>query len=76
MYQHFWSAVGFKHKHSSTQCMFTVQEVVNYYRDAGTDIYAIFHDASKEFDRVNYVKLFTLLLKKACPLECILLAFI
>ncbi len=53
---------GFKPKHSTKQCTFAMQEVVNYYRDAGADIYAMFLDASNAFDRVNYLKLFTVLL--------------
>ncbi len=42
-----------------------MQELVNYYIDAGADIYTMFLDASKAFDRINYVMLFALLLKKA-----------
>ncbi len=53
----------------------SMQEVVNYYRDVGTDIYAMFPDASKAFDKLIYVKLFTFPLETGiCLLECTLLA--
>jgi hypothetical protein len=60
---------GFKPKHSTTQCTFVFNEVVNYYNHNGSDVYTMLLDASKAFDRVEYVKLFKLLLAKGiCPL--------
>ena len=65
---------GFKKHHSTTQCTFVVDEVITYYNTNDTCVKAVL-DASKAFDRVEYVKLFRLLLKRdLCPLilRCIL----
>lgn len=60
---------GFKPGHSTTQCTFVVQETVQYYLNGGSHVNAVLLDASKAFDRVQYIKLFRLLLKKGiCPL--------
>ena len=57
------------HAHSATQCTFVVKETVEYYRRNHNDVYAMFLDASQAFDRVNFVKLFKLFIKKGlCPL--------
>ena len=66
---------GFKRAHSTTQCTFVVKETVEYYRRNHNDVYAMFLDASQAFDRVNFVKLFKLLIKKGlCQLiTCFLL---
>ena len=55
-----------------------MQEVIKYYKDAGTDIYAMFLNVSKAFDMVNrcqsYLHLLLHVLRKGiCPLECRLL---
>ena len=57
---------GFKSKHSTTQCTFAMQNTIDYYNKNGTNVYAMLLDASKAFDRVQYVKLFELLRKKGC----------
>ncbi len=49
---------GFKRKHSTTQCSYVIDEVVNYYNTGGSDVYTMFLDATKAFGRVNYIKLF------------------
>lgn len=60
---------GFKSKHSTSQCTFVMTEVIHYYNSTGTDVYSVLLDASQAFDRVQYVKLFKLLLQKGiCPL--------
>ena len=65
---------GFKPNHSTIQCTFVMQEVVDYYMRRGSPCHAILLDASKAFDRVEYVKLFRLLVKrKLCPLTIKLL---
>ena len=66
---------GFKQKHPTIQCTFAVNEIINHYNRNVTDVKAILLDASKAFDRVQYVKLFRLLLcRKICPLviRCLL----
>lgn len=65
---------GFKPKHSTTQCTFVVNETIQYYLNNGGNVYALLLDASKAFDKVNYVKLFRLLINRGlCPLLCRLL---
>ena len=60
---------GFKKSHSTTQCTFVVNEIVQYYQNNDTNVYVTLLDASRAFDRVNFVKLFRLLLKRQlCPL--------
>ena len=53
---------GFKEKHSTSQCTFVLNEVVHYYNKNNSDVYVMMLDASKAFDRIEYIKLFTLLL--------------
>ena len=65
---------GFKQKHSTIQCTFAVNEIINHYNMNGTDVKAILLDASKTFGRVQYVKLFRLLFcRQICPLVIICL---
>ena len=54
---------GFKPNHSTTQCTFVAQDVVNYYVKHNSSVYCVLLDASQAFDRVQYVKLFEVLLK-------------
>ena len=67
---------GFKKKHSTTQCTFVLNEVVQYYLNNDSDVYVMMLDCSKAFDRVHYVKLFSVLKYKGlCPLLVRLLIF-
>ena len=60
---------GFKQKHSTVQCSFVIQEVLDYYTRDGSQCHVIMLDASKAFDRVRYSKLFEVLLRRRmCPL--------
>ena len=60
---------GFKKKHSTNHCTFVVQEVIKYYSNNNSNVLTTLIDASKAFDRVEYCKLFSLLLSKGiCPL--------
>ena len=59
---------GFKPSHSPIQCTFVLNEVVNYYTSRQTPAFVTLLDASKAFVRVQYVKLFELLLRRnMCP---------
>jgi len=55
---------GFKAKHSTIQCCFSINEVINYYVEHGSRCHAILLDASRAFDSVNYLKLFRLLIER------------
>ena len=67
---------GFKPNHSTTQSTFVIDEVTQHYINNGSDVYVMLLDASQAFDRVNYCKLFKLLLKKGlCPITCRFLAY-
>ena len=67
---------GFKAKHSRSLCTFVIDKVAQHYLNNGSNVYIMLLDASQAFDRVNYCKLFRLLLKKGlCPLVCQFLAY-
>ena len=60
---------GGKNHHSTSQCSFVLSEVVNYYTSRNSEVHLLFLDASKAFDRVNFYKLFNILLDRGmCPL--------
>ena len=51
-----------------------VLETIEFYRSKGSNVHVLLLDASKAFDRVNYIKLFDKLLRKEmCPLTVRLL---
>ena len=65
---------GFKEKSSTTMCTFMVLETIEYYKSKGSNVHVMLLDASKAFDRVNYIKLFYKLLHKGmCPITVRLL---
>ena len=65
---------GFKEKSSTTMCTFMVLETIEYYKSKGSNVHVMLLDASKAFDRVNYIKLFEKLLHKGmCPITVRLL---
>lgn len=67
---------GFKAKHSTTHCTFVLQEILDYYISNNSSMFLVLLDASRAFDRVQYVKLFLLLRKRnLCPLTCRFLAY-
>ena len=55
---------GFKAEHSSSLATSVLLEVVDYYLDNSGVVYCMALDASKAFDRVEFGRLFTLLLKR------------
>ena len=55
---------GFKKGLSTTQCTFSMLEIIDYYNFNKSDVGVLLLDASKAFDRVNYCKLFNELLKR------------
>ncbi len=55
---------GFKPGVSTTYCTMSLLETVNYYNFNKTNAYDLMLDSSKAFGRVEYCKLFKLLLRK------------
>ena len=62
---------GFKSKHSTELCVFTLKQIIEYYRNLNSPVYLCFLDASKAFDKINHWKLFKCLIKRNLP--CIIL---
>ena len=49
---------GFKPQNSTAKCTFALMETVNYFQQNKSDVYVLLLDATKAFDKVNYVKTF------------------
>ena len=65
---------GFKENLSTSMCSFMVLETIAYYKSKGSNVDVLLLDASKAFDRVDYIKLFGKLGEKGmCPLTMRLL---
>ena len=58
---------GFKSKHSTDMCIFTVKSIVKYYTRQSSPGYACFLDASKAFDHINHWTLFRKLIDCQVP---------
>ena len=59
---------GFKANHSTDLCIYTLKEVIDFYKSQSTSIYVCFMDASKAFDRMNHWLLFKKLIDRGMPL--------
>ena len=60
---------GFKENSSTIICTHLLIETIEYYNSNNTDCFMLLLDASKAFDRIEYVRLFTLLcLRNMCSL--------
>ena len=53
---------AFKAGHSTAMCTYAVKEIVKYYMNHGSKVYACFLDATKAFDRVQFDQLFSVLM--------------
>ncbi len=58
---------SFKSAHSTTMCSLVTKEVVTYYWNRLSRVYAAFIDASKAFDMIRYDCLFGILIKRELP---------
>ena len=58
-----FKSVGFQQNMSTTHCTYVMMETISYYNANGSNVYALMLDARKAFDRVNYCKLFRVILK-------------
>ena len=59
---------GFKSKHSTELCIYTLKEFIDYYKQRSTTVFVTFLDASKTFDKINYwILLFKKLFDKGFP---------
>ena len=59
---------GFKSKHATDMCIFTIKNIIDYYRRQKSPVFSCFLDASKAFDRVNHWTLFSKLINCKVPL--------
>lgn len=62
---------GFKADHSTAMCSLILKESVSYYVNNGSSVFCTFLDATKAFDRVEYCKLFRLLVERKLPFHII-----
>ena len=69
---------GFKEHSSTTKCTFSLMETVNYFRKNNSNVCIMLLDATKAFDKVNYVKLFHQLIDRGLNLlviQCLLYTY-
>ena len=60
---------GFKDKHSTSLCSALLNQTIQYYINGGSNVFVLFLDASKAFDRVKHNVLFDFLINRGvCPL--------
>ena len=60
---------GFKPNSFTVICTSILRDTIEYYNENGSDCYLLLLDASKAFDRVEYVRLFrTLSDRNMCPI--------
>jgi len=58
---------GFKKGHSCSHALFLLRQTIDYFTKQGSDVFLVSLDASKAFDRVNHVKLYTILNNSKVP---------
>jgi hypothetical protein len=58
---------GFKKNRSTSMCSMIAKEVISHYVNSNSNVHCVFLDSSKAFDKVEYCKLFNLLLDRHIP---------
>ena len=58
---------AFKAKHSTVLCTTMVKQIISFYNSNKSDVYACLVDASKAFNKLNFNKLFQVLLERGIP---------
>jgi hypothetical protein len=58
---------GFKKNRSTAMCTMIVKEAISLYTSSNSTVHCVFLDSSKAFDRVEYCKLFKLLMDRHVP---------
>ena len=66
---------AFKINHSTVMCTTMVKEIISYYNSNHSDVYACLVDASKAYDKLNFGKLFQILIDRGIPNLIIRLLF-
>ena len=67
---------GFKEKHGTDMCVFTLQQIIEYYHSFNSPVYMCFLDALKAFDKINHWNLLAKLIKRHIPLIIIRLLYV
>ena len=66
---------GFKQKHSTDLCIYTVKSIIQYYNYYNSPVYTCFLDAPKAFDRVNHWTMFKKLILRGVPIIIVRMLF-
>ena len=59
---------GFKSNHSTDLCIYALKETIQYFISHDTPVFLCFKDASKAFDKINHLTLFSKLFERKFPL--------
>ena len=64
---------GFKAQHGTDLCVYTLKQTVSYFTKNNSNVFSVFLDASKAFDRTNNSLLFNKLISRKVPVCWVLL---
>ena len=59
---------GFKCKLSTEMCIFSLKQIIEYYKMYNSPVYLCYLDASKAFDKINHWHLFSKLIDRNLPI--------